>query len=259
MGQDFDISRLLVLRRLTTVLAQNFARQAHEYLANLAPLLQPRSLLGELIRFEKCSVKTQDAAFQELLKLYQPLARATALNLQTELKRPLDIFGTTPDIVPTSYTHTPEGSNKPITIVTPLRWVLTYKDLSPQRLRELHASHARSGGSDLQSCVLHYLAMYMLAEQRPGIAPILEALRFPLTSSRNEEFAGLPFVYLSAPISTVRPPDAVILQSTQISGTTTFEEVVDIGDIAQLSDPLKQQLLALVRQHAGELASELGG
>jgi len=176
-------------------------------------LLQPRSLLGDLIRFEKCSNKTQDAAFQELLKLYQPIARPTALTLQTELKPPLDIFSSAPEIVPGSYSYTPEGSSKPITIVTPLRWVLIYKDLSPQRLRELVTSHARSGGNELQACVLHYLVMHMLAERRPGIAPILNALRFSLASRPNNEFSGLPFVYLSAPISTVRPPDKIICRA----------------------------------------------
>ena len=111
----------------------------------------------------------------------------------------------------------------------------------------------------MQVCVLHYLCMHLVAEQRPGVAPVLETLRFPLASARNDELTRLPFVYLSVPVSTVRPPNTVILQSTQISGTTTFEEVVNLRDIAQLSDPLKDQALALARQHAPALAGEFGG
>src|SRR5262245_50916181 len=247
MDQNFEIARLLALRTLTTALAENFTRQARAHLANLAPLFQPRSLLGDLIRYEESPVRTQDAAFQRLLKLYEPLARATALNVQTDVKPPLDIFGSTPEIVPASYAYTPQGSSKPLTIVTPLKWVAIYKDLFPQHLKELVASHARSGGSELQACVLHYLCMHLVAEQRPGAASVLEALRFPLASVRNDELAGLPFVYLSLPVSTMRSLDAVIFQGTQISGTTTFEEVVNLRDIAQLSDPLKDQALALAR------------
>ncbi|MEO8630344.1 MAG: hypothetical protein ABI612_19935 [Betaproteobacteria bacterium] len=258
MEQAFDISRLLLLRSLTTRLADHFAKQVREHLSNLGPLLQPHTLLGDLVRSGKSAVKGQDAALQELTKLYQPIARATALNLQTELKPPLDIFSASTQIAPASYTYTPEGSSKAITITTPLRWVLSYKDLGPQQLRELIASHARSGGGDLQLCVLHFLAMYLLTHRRPGIAPVLEALRFPLTSNPINEFAGIPFVYVSSPISTMRPPDPIILQSTQISGTSTFEEVVNVDDIARLSDPLKAQVVALVKEHGGELARDLG-
>jgi hypothetical protein len=258
MEQPFDIARLLALRALTTALAEQLASQARDYLANLAPLLSPRSLLGELIRGEKASVRGAEAAFQELARLYQPIARVQALNLQPDLRAPLDLFGITPEIFPASYSFTPEGSSRPLTIVTPLKWVLVYRDVGPQRLRELIASHPRSGGTDLQDCVLHYLVMHLLTSRRPGIAPVLQALRFPVSSARAEELAGLPITYLSAPLSTIRPPDAVILQSAQISGTNAFEEVVDLTDIARLADPLKERVLALVREHGAALLPELG-
>ncbi len=253
MSTDFDIARLLELRKLTTALARIFSRQLEEYLASLAPLLQPRALLGDLVRFEKCPVKDQDVALQQLAKLYEPLARASALNVQTELKTPLDVYTTKLDIVPATYSYTPQGSSSAITIVRPLKWVLIYKDQRPERLRELISTHARSGGGDLQSCVLHYLVMHMLVQRRPGVAPILEALRFPMTSTPNPEFAGLPFSYVSAPLSTVRASDTVIMQSTQISGTSTFEEVVNFDDVAQLSDPLKEKVLAVVQEHGGRM------
>jgi hypothetical protein len=258
MEHDLDISRLLVLRNLTTHLAEHFTRLLREYLTNLAPLLQPRVLLGDLIRSEKQSVRDQDAAFQQLLKLYQPLSRTTALNVQAELKPPLDIFNTPIEFVRATYTYSPQGSTKPITIASPLKWVLVYKDLGPQPLRELIASHARSGGNELQSCVLHYLTMSLLAQKRPGAAPILDALRFPLSVAANQEFGGVPFVYISAPVLTMRPPDSIIVQSSKLSGATTFEEVVDVDDISRLSDPLKGQVVTLVKEHGGEVARELG-
>jgi hypothetical protein len=244
-----DIARVIALRKLTTALAEHFVGLIREYLTNLAPMLQPRSLLGDLVRYEKCAVKNQDNAFQDLLKLYRPLAQASALNIQEDLKPPLDIFGTAPEIVPASYAYLPEGSDRPITIVTPLKWILTYRDLTPQRLRELVASHARSGGSELQSCVLHYLAMHLLVSRRPGFAPIMEALRIPVSSEPASEFGGLPFVHLSAPIRTIRPADAIIVQSTQLSGSAAFEEIVDLDAVMALGDPMKEKLIALVEQH----------
>jgi hypothetical protein len=252
MDSGFDLNRLLKLRALTTALADYLERTAREHLASLSALLQPRALLGDLVRFEKAAVKGQDEAFRDLLKLYQPIASAPAINVQPDLKPPLDVHPSAIDIVRASYTYTPEGSLKPLTVVTPLKWVVVYKDRSPSRLRDLVANHKRSGGNDLQSCIVHYLVMHLLAERRPGVAPILEALRFPVSSVPNVEFAGLPFVYLASPISTMRAPDPIIVQSTLISGASTFEEVVDLSDANRLRDPLSEQILAIVREHGVE-------
>lgn len=258
MNQDFDISKLLQLRTLTSALADFFARQVRDYLSNLTSLLQPRSLLGEHIRYEKSAVKGQDAALQELIKQFTPIAKSRELNIQTELKAPLDIFGATLDITPAAYSYTPQGATKPITISTPLRWVLSYKDMGPPRMRELVANHARSGDAELYPAVVHYLVLNMLANRRPGAAPLMEALRFPFTVQPAPEFGGLPLVHVTAPVGTIRPPDLVIHYSTQISGATHFEEVVNLPDVARLADPLKDQLVALVREHGGDLATQLG-
>jgi hypothetical protein len=253
MDQAFDISRLLALRSLTTPLAELFAQQARDHLANLAPLLSPRALLGDLILGEKTAVKGSNVAFQELNNFFQPVAKSATLGLQSELRPPLEIFGLTPEIFPASYSYTPPGHNKPITVITPLKWVLIYKDLGPQRLRELVGSHARNDGGELKSCVLHYLVMQILANRRPGAAPILEALRFTLSSEPAAEFGGLPYTVLSAPIKTLRPPDDLIIQSTQISGTNTFEEVVDASGISALEDPLGDEVMAVVHRYGAGL------
>jgi hypothetical protein len=245
MNQNLDIAKLLSLRTVTTAVAEYLGRLLREHIANLAPLLHPRSLLGDLIRYEKCGIKQQDVAFQALAKKYQQLAQPSSLNLLPDLKSPLDIFSSQPDLIPASYRYTPENSGNPITTITPLKWVLIYKDLGPQRLRELLSNRASRDGSELQTCILHYLVMSMLVERQPGIKPILEALRFSVDCEANAEFKGVPIVYLSFPLTTTRPPDTIILQSTQISGSSTFEEVLDASSIASLTDPLKEQLLAI--------------
>ncbi len=255
MDQVFDISRLLALRSLTTPLAELFARQARDHLANLAPLVNPRALFGDLILGEKNAVRGSNLAFQELNALYQPVAKSAALELQSELRPPLEIFGMTPELFPATYSYTPAGFNKPITVITPLKWVLIYKDLGPHRLRELVANHARSDGGELRSCVLNYLAMHMLANRRLGVAPILESLRFSVSSASSDEFGGLAITYLSAPIRTMRPPDELVVQSAQISGTNTFEEVVDPSSISSLTDPLRDEVLATVNQYGAGLVS----
>lgn len=254
MDTGYDLNRLMQLRSLTSALARHFEATARGCLAALAPMLQPRNLLGDLIRAEKAPAKDQDSAFRELVKLYQPIARQAAINTQVDLKPPLDIYTSTIDIAPASYTHTPEGGGKPVTIVTPLKWVVSYKDLGVARLREQIAGHARSGGNELQTTLLHYLTLHLLLSRRPGPASLIEALRYGLESSPYAEFGGLPVVHLAAPVPTVRPPDPVIVQSTTVSGAATFEEVVDLEAIGMLRDPLKERVLALLAEHGSGLA-----
>jgi len=80
-----------------------------------------------------------------------------------------------------------------------------------------------------------------------GATSILEALRFSLSTTRLPEFGELPVTRISSPVLTVRPPDEVILESTEISGRDAFEEVVDVEAMLNMTDPLKDRLVQLVK------------
>ena len=85
----------------------------------------------------------------------------------------------------------------------------------------------------------------------------MKALRFGIPSTPNAEFGSLPVIHLSAPLPSVRATDAVIAQSTMISGETRFEVVEDMAAIGAMRDPMKDSVMELVQQHASALASEL--
>ena len=63
------------------------------------------------------------------------------------------------------------------------------------------------------------------------------------------ELGELPITFLSAPVSTIRPPDNVIIESTELSGADAFEEVINLEDVAKLRNPFKDQLEELVKAH----------
>jgi hypothetical protein len=63
----------------------------------------------------------------------------------------------------------------------------------------------------------------------------------------------LPVTFISSVISTLRPPDQVIIESTEISGMPLFEEIVNIEDIVQLRDPIKDRLIEIVKSHDASL------
>ena len=116
------------------------------------------------------------------------------------------------------------------------------------RLREVLDNGDRTT-DDLQQLVLHYLMMHTVVTKQAGVTRILEALHFPLTVEYSPEFGDLPLTYISSTISTIRPPDAVLVESTEVSGMNVFEEIVQLEDVAKLRDPLKEQLLAITESY----------
>jgi hypothetical protein len=95
--------------------------------------------------------------------------------------------------------------------------------------------------------------LHVVLARQTGVANLLEALRFPLSTGKRPEFGELPVPYISSVLTTVRPPDEVIIESTEISGTNSFEEVVNLENLLQFGDPWHAQLVELVRTHGADL------
>jgi hypothetical protein len=259
MNEPLDISRLLLLRKITRAIAELLGQELKAHLATLAPLLQPRNVFGQHLRgSEKQSVKGDAEAFEELRGLYLALARQGLWGLPKELGTPVDILQTPLDIAPADYAHAASSgpTSKTVQVSSPLRWVVAPAGFGLKRLRELVGSYRTSAGNEVQQCVLQFQVLHVTLAKRPGVTRLLEALRFPVTTQRIDEFGDLPITCVSAPIATLRPADEVIIQSTELSGTDVFEEVVSLDDLAQLRDPLRDRLVELVRSHDRSLLPE---
>jgi hypothetical protein len=89
----------------------------------------------------------------------------------------------------------------------------------------------------------------------PGLPRLLEALRFPVSSERFPQFGELPIPCISSSVSTLRPSDELIIESTEISGRDAFEEVVNLDDLRTLEDPLKTQLMEIATSQGEDLAA----
>jgi hypothetical protein len=98
--------------------------------------------------------------------------------------------------------------------------------------------------------------LHIVLTKQPGMAQLLEALHFPVSSDRLADCGELPVASIRANLATVRPPDDVIIESTEISGMDAFEEVVNPEDIVALRDPLQARLLELAKTHGAELLAE---
>jgi hypothetical protein len=238
--ETYNLQRLLVLRKITRAISETLRGQIRDYLGILNSLLRPRAVFGD----SKDIPPGAERAFNELVSLYQTVAAAKPFLLTREITRPLELAGTAVELVPVEYTHQAEG--KTVVVTSPLKWVVTYSGYAPARLKELIAAKTPQERELFQFAV-QYAAVSILFGPRGGVPKILEALRFPLTVGKVPEFGELPVTTISAPISTVRPPDSVVIESTEFSGKNVFEEVVSLDEIPKLRDPLKDQLLEIAQ------------
>lgn len=253
-GRDSTQS-LLVLRKLTRAIADSVRAQMTEYLATLAPLLRPKMVLGDYVEDgSKESTRRSDKAYKELQALYEKVAVTKPYNLPRELTPPLRLSGTGLEITAVDTPHIIQSGSDARTIMvrSPLTWTLTYGGNAPSRLPELLKTKLRAG-DDLTQLVVSYLLMHVVTTNSPGLMQLFEALHFPITSTTVPEFGPLPITRIGVAISTTRPSDAVILESAELTGMDAFEEIVNVNDLSQLRDPLKEKLLDIARQHAPEL------
>jgi hypothetical protein len=261
MESGFSTKQLLVLRKLTRAVADLLHGQVREYLLTLAPLLRPRAVLGHLVEGGgKETVHGADKALAELQGLYEAISGAHPFNLRKELKTPLEVASASLEMTPMEYAYVAraEGTAKTVTITSPLKWVLSYAGMAPgrlitvgftpRRLREVVADRGLSK-DELQQFLVHYLVLHVAATRQAGVAKVLDALHFPLGTSKVAEFGDLPMTTIASSLSTVRPPDDLIIENTEISGTDAFEEVINLDDLPRMRDPLRERLVELIRGH----------
>lgn len=255
MGGSDSTQALLARRKLTRAIGETMRGQMAEYLAVITPLLRPTAVLGEYVHGgQREPNRKAERAYKELQALYDAVATVAPFNLPRELKPPFHLGSANLEITPVDYDHvaTSGATTRTITVRSPLTWVLSYSGFAPARLGEALNSKLRSN-EELQKIVLSYLVMHVVLGEQPGVKQMLYALRFPVTISRLPDCGGLPITHIGLAVSTSRPSDDVMVQSAELTGVDAFEEVVDVDDVAQLPDPLKDQLLALAREHAPEL------
>jgi hypothetical protein len=255
MGEPYTTKRLLVLRKLTRAIADLLRGQMRDYLAALAPLLRPRAVFGDYVQgAAKEPVAGADKAFKELQTLYEAVATARPFNLPKELSHPLEMASSALETGAVEYAHVAKAGpdSKTILVTSPFQWVLSYAGFGPRRLKDLLGDKTRTGDG-VQQFVLHTLVLHVVLGRQAGVAKVLEGLQFPVSSARRPEFGELPVACISSSIATVRPPDDVLIESTEISGTDAFEEVVNVEDIVQMRNPLRERLLELVKSHGEDL------
>jgi hypothetical protein len=249
--ESYSIQQLLTLRKLTRSVGDLLRGQLNDYLTALVPVLRARNVLGEYVHGgSKEGNRGAEKIFLELQKQYSAVGASKPFHLTNELKAPFEISSSAVELTPVEYSYQAKSGDhaKTVLVTSPLKWMVFYTGFAPKKLKELLGS-TNPLNEDVHRFILHYLVLHALVTSQPGISKLFEGLRFPISFGQSAAFGALPLMYISSCVSTVRPPDDVLIESTEISGQNAFEEVIHLDDLRDLQDPLKNQLLELAQKH----------
>ena len=255
MDEVFTTKKLLQLRKLTRSIADLLRQQLRGTLVTLEPLLRPRMLYGEHVQGHgKDLVRGADKALRELQTDFVAVSSTKPFNLRTELKAPFEVISAALEMNAVEYTYTAKGEreSKQVVVTSPLKWVLCFSGYSVPALRQLLADRHRTE-EELRNFVLHFLLVEAVFRKQPGVAALLEALHFNVVAEKWPDLGSIPVLCITTDVSTYRPPDEVIIESTEISGSNAFEEFVDVEDIVRVREPFKEKLLEVVKAQAPDL------
>jgi hypothetical protein len=255
MDEGYDLQKLRSLRKLTRAIAESLRSELKEHLSTVTLLLRPRTILGDFVEGSaKGEVKGSDAAFRDLRSRYEAVAGGRPYGLSKELNSPIEILSSNVELVPLEYPYVAKSGSESmtVTVTQPLKWILTYSGLAPTRLRELMAAKIPDA-SQVKTIILHALVLNTVLTKQPGLLAVFEALRFPIVTEKLPGLGELSVTCISSSVRTVRPPDDVLIESTEISGLNAFEEVVNAKDIDEMNDPFREKLLEVIKANAPEV------
>ena len=255
MNERYSLQKLRTLRKLTRAIADELKAELKEHLGTVALLLRPRTVLGDYVESGvKGDVKGAEVAFRDLKAKYEAVVGGRPYGLSKDLGHPIEIVSSNVELTPLEYPYAAKsgGESKTIAVTQPLTWVLSYQGLVPTRLRDLLAAKSPDV-VQVKELLLHALVLDTVLAKQPGLVAIFESLRCPMGTQKLSGLGELPVTFISSSIKTVRPPDDVLIESTEISGLNAFEEVVNVDDITGMQDPFRDRLLGVLEANAPDL------
>lgn len=256
MPIDLEPAKLLSLHSLTKDISQACLRHLKTQIDAMAPLFRPRRFLGDHIDSTgKESVAGADRNLAELQELYARVA-VKPFDLRPELRTPLESVSTQFQLDEWEYTHATQTERgwSSIRVSTPLTWVLSYAtSYSLGSLRGVVSGVGQRDPEAVRAFILRACLMYQLFEKIPALSSLLEGLRYKTEVRRSPQLGDLPLVTVSAPFRTFRPSDELVATAAGLAGGASFTEILDVDSIRNLSDPLRDEAIAILTTHRVEI------
>jgi hypothetical protein len=242
--KDLDSQKFLQIRQATEKISSALETRLKGHLNVLRPLFIARKLFGNFVESSDMrEVPRSDKAFAELQEKYASIC-GNPFDLPKKLQAPIPPISNQLEITPMQYMLRSSGSGSKGTKVTcPTKWILSYRSDCPvNRLRAMLEGKETRQADDMRQCLVDHLALVIFFQYYPGLTQLFEDLRYDVETMTLADLGGLPVVVFKAPIETFLPPDEFIQQVTQLSGIPAFQEIIDLEELENISDPLKEML-----------------
>lgn len=251
MADQIEFSTLMNHRRLTTAVAEVLKKRLLAYLDTFAPLLRPRTILGDLTRGSTEKIKGAGDAFEAIKESYLKIAGHRVFDLPKVLEPPIGITSAEPELSPLQYSYeaSSNGQSKILTVTSPTKWRLTYRGLNEVRLKSLLAQHSDTVSNELAETLLHFSLIESVVRRQAGVKNLLSDLGYSVEIEEVAEYGSLPMVNVSCQVGTDRPSDELLIQVSEVSGSPSFDELIRIGDIENMELPVKHELLQELRRY----------
>src|SRR5260370_22580362 len=255
-AESLNVEQLLHLHTLTKDVAKVCQKQLRAYLDTLAVVVRSRRIVGEGGEgAERETVGGSERTLAELRDLYRKVA-VRPFDLRPELTVPLESVSTQMQLYEWEYQHqikTDRGWRN-IKVTSPLTWVVAYSSTySLPMLRQVLAGQEERDAEAVRAFVLRSSLMHLHFTKFPAIPELLAGLRYRVEVRQAPETGDLPLVTISAPFSTIRPPDSLVTVATALAGATSCSAALDLTPVQTLKDPLREQIAAVLRSHGQEL------
>lgn len=255
-ADPLNIEQLLQLHTLTKDLAKLHYKQLRGFLETTALLFRPRRMLGDAIEGnERETAGGSDKTAAELRELYRRVA-VRPFDLRPDLTFPLESVSTQIQLYEWEYLHQTNTDRgwRSIRVTAPLTWVLAYSSpYSLSMVRQALAGKEERNQDSVRAFVIRAILMHLQFMKFPALADLFARLRYRIEVRHSPELGELPLVTISAPISTIRPPDSLVTIASGLAGAASFAEVIDIQGVRELRDPVREEAAEIFRSHGQEL------
>jgi hypothetical protein len=247
--KDLDNEEFIQLRKNTEKIAELINKQLKGHLSILKPLFNPVKLLGTYLKSANMDdVPGSDKAFAKLQEQFAAMCEKP-FGLPKKLQTPLPPISKQLVAMPFKYDLFMGGNkDKATTIVSATRWVLSFQSECPySRLKAMVTGAETRQPDDMKQAIVEHLTIAAMMETFKELPQLLADLRFETQIQPLKDLGGLPVVILKSPIQSFLPSDEFMLNITQLSGIPAFQELVDLGALENMVDPLKEALQAVIQ------------
>jgi len=243
--RTLTVQELPELRRKTEAVSQFLQKQLAAHLETLRPLTAPERVFGKYAG-GRVDVPGADRALMELQQQYRPFS-----SKPYDLPRDFDtnwltLVGNVLELHPWEYVHSVQ--DKPITMTSPLRWVLNYKtNYSLAQVKKVLAGMETVRAEYLRQFVVNALVLQLVVNRNSGLSQLFADLRYELKPETPADLRGLSVLTLTSCLTSFRPADDLIQAATAFSGVPAFIELISVDEAQRPKDVLKERLDALLQ------------